>query len=53
MKKLFSILLISVITFSVTSCTTVDTGHEAAVISYGGETDMKETLPEGIHRVLS
>ena len=53
MKKLFSILLISAITFSVTSCTTVDTGHEAAIISYGGETDMKETLPEGIHWGLS
>lgn len=49
MKKLFSILLISAITFSVTSCTTVDTGHEAAVISYGGQTDMTQTLPEGIH----
>ena len=35
--------------FSVTSCTTVDTGHEAAIISYGGQTDMSETLPEGIH----
>lgn len=49
MKKLFSILLISAITLSVTSCTTVDTGHEAAVISYGGQTDMTQTLPEGIH----
>ena len=49
MKKLFSILLISAITFSVTSCTTVDTGHEAAVISYGVQTDMTQTLPEGIH----
>lgn len=53
MKKLFNILVIGLMTFSVTSCTTVDTGHEAAIISYGGQTDMSQTLPEGIHWGLS
>lgn len=48
MKKLFSILALGALLFT-TSCTTVDTGHEAAVISYGGQTDMSQTLPEGIH----
>lgn len=50
MKKILSIIALgAIMSFSVTSCTTVDTGHEAAIISYGGQTDMSETLPEGIH----
>ena len=50
MKNLFKVLACTaILTFSVTSCTNVDTGHEAAIVSYGGQTDMSKTLPEGIH----
>ena len=54
MKNLFKIGVLAIaMTFTVTSCTTVETGHEAAVVSYGGQTDMTQTLPEGIHWGLS
>lgn len=50
MKKLFKLgLLILTLATTTIACTTVETGHEAAIISYGGQTDMTETLPEGIH----
>lgn len=50
MKKL---LILSALAIGLVSCTTVETGHEAAIISYGGETDMSETLSEGIHWGIS
>lgn len=50
MKDIFKIIVIAGIISSVlTSCTTVETGHEAAVISWGGQTDMSGTLTEGVH----
>ena len=50
MKKLFKTgLLILTLVVTTVSCTNVDTGHEAAIVSYGGKTDMSKTLPEGIH----
>ena len=50
MKNLFKIGLFAIImSLTATSCTTVETGHEAAIISYGGQTNMSSTLPEGIH----
>ncbi len=50
MKKLFKTgLLILTLVVTTVSCTNVDTGHEAAIVSYGGQTDMSKTLPEGIH----
>ena len=50
MKKIFkSGLLMLTLLITTISCTTVETGHEAAIISYGGQTNMSETLSEGIH----
>jgi len=52
MKKF--LLLNCVLTLSMlVSCTSVDSGHEAPVISWGGETDMNQTLGEGIHYGLN
>lgn len=48
MKKFLKLVALATFAFTVTSCTTVETGHEAAIISYGGQTDMSKTLPEGI-----
>ena len=54
MKNLFKIGMLAIaMTLTATACTTVETGHEAAVVSYGGQTDMTQTLPEGIHWGLS
>ena len=50
MKNLFKIGMCAIaMALTATSCTTVETGHEAAIISYGGQTNMSSTLPEGIH----
>lgn len=50
MKNLFKIGIIAIsLAFITTSCTSVETGSEAAIISYGGETNMTKTLPEGLH----
>lgn len=50
MKKLLLLGVMSLaLSSTLTSCTTVETGHEAAVISWGGQTDMSETLTEGVH----
>lgn len=46
MKK---ILLVVLMTTALISCTSVDSGHEAPVISWGGETNMTATLGEGMH----
>lgn len=50
MKKF---LLLALATIALTSCTSVDSGYESPIISYGGETDMTKTLPEGMHYGLS
>lgn len=42
---LFSALALAMLT----SCTTVDSGYEAPIVSYGGETNMNHTLDEGMH----
>ena len=50
MKNLFKIGMCAIaMALTAISCTTVETGHEAAIISYGGQTNMSSTLPEGIH----
>ena len=50
MKNLFKIGMFAIImSVTATPCTSVETGSEAAIISYGGETNMSQTLPEGLH----
>ena len=49
MKNLFKISLFAIIMSVPTSCTSVGTGEEAAIVSYGGQTNMSQTLPEGLH----
>lgn len=50
MRNLFKIGMVAIImSVTATSCTSVETGSEAAIISYGGETNMSQTLPEGLH----
>lgn len=46
MKK---ILFTLAIIMSIVSCTSVDSGFESPIISWGGATNMNETLPEGMH----
>lgn len=46
MKKL---LILSALVIGLVSCTTVGTGEEAALVSWGGKTDMSQTLTEGVH----
>ena len=47
--KLASLLLVMVFT----SCTTVDSGHKGVKVKWGGETDMSEVYPEGMHMGIS
>jgi regulator of protease activity HflC (stomatin/prohibitin superfamily) len=42
-----------VLAAGLTSCTTVESGHEAPIVAWGGETDMNQTLGEGIHYGIS
>lgn len=44
MKKLFFLTAAILIT----SCTTVESGHKGVIVSWGGETDMNQILPEGM-----
>jgi regulator of protease activity HflC (stomatin/prohibitin superfamily) len=44
---IFSALMFALLTL--TSCTTVDSGHTGVKISWGGETDMKQVYPEGFY----
>lgn len=46
MKKFLGILAIALLAF--TSCTTVDSGHKAVKVSWGGQTDMSQVLDEGV-----
>lgn len=48
-KNLLFILLAALVVSCNAGCTSVDSGHEGAIISWGGETDMNQTLPEGLH----
>lgn len=50
MKKL---LLVALATFTITSCTNVESGHTGAAISWGGKTDMSQTYPEGMYTGLN
>lgn len=44
------IFLVGIASFAMlTSCTTVESGHEGVIISYGGETEMSKTFEEGFH----
>lgn len=47
MKKVF--LLGLALAMLTTSCTSVESGHKGVIVSWGGETDMQEILPEGIN----
>lgn len=46
--KQFSLMLITSL-FLMFSCTSVDSGHEGVIVSWGGETDTTKTLSEGMH----
>lgn len=48
MKTINLIVVLLIASFTI-SCTSVDSGHEGALISWGGETNMSKTLPEGMH----
>ncbi|CAA0186252.1 Regulator of protease activity HflC, stomatin/prohibitin superfamily [Tenacibaculum maritimum] len=45
------IILLSII--SLTSCTTVESGHKGVKVFWGGETDMSKVYPEGMDTGLS
>jgi len=47
MKKMMILMAISIATL--TSCTTVDSGHKGVEISWGGETNLSKIYPEGMH----
>ena len=49
MKKFLALAFLGATMFA---CTTVDSGYEAPIVSYG-ETDMTQTLGEGVHWGLS
>src|SRR5690606_9393646 len=49
MKTKIKILLITLSLFLTISCTSVDSGFEAPIVSFGGETNMSKTLGEGLH----
>lgn len=46
-NSLFSIVVLFLIVF--TSCESVDSGHRAAAVGWGGKTDMSEVYSEGMH----
>jgi regulator of protease activity HflC (stomatin/prohibitin superfamily) len=48
MKKFLNLVIALAMVFSVASCTTVDAGHKGVEISWGGETNMNNILPEGM-----
>jgi len=48
MKHLFKLLTLGLL-FTVMSCTTVSSGHKGVEVSWGGETNMKTILPEGMN----
>jgi regulator of protease activity HflC (stomatin/prohibitin superfamily) len=47
MKNIFRTLVVGLM-LVITSCTTVESGHKAVIVSWGGETDMTTILPEGM-----
>jgi len=46
MKKL---MLMLGLVMMITSCATVDSGHQGVAVSWGGETDMSQVYNEGVH----
>jgi regulator of protease activity HflC (stomatin/prohibitin superfamily) len=50
MKKVLLVLLVG---FAYTSCTTVDSGHKGVKVSWGGETDLETVYSEGMDAGLS
>lgn len=46
MRKLFFLALAI---FTITSCTTVDSGHKGVEVSWGGETNLNTIYPEGMN----
>ena len=50
MRKLLVLLVLSVTMYS---CETVESGHKGVRVSWGGETDLKEVYSEGMHSGLS
>lgn len=49
MKKINVIALMCLVVLSVTSCTTVSSGHKGVEISWGGKTNLDQVYPEGMN----
>lgn len=45
--------MIIALAMTLTSCTSVEYGHTGVKIIYGGETDMNQVYPEGLHNGFS
>jgi len=48
MKKLL-VLSLALLTATLTSCTSVESGHHGVIVEMGGKTDMTQVLDEGFH----
>ena len=53
MKKVIFSLLAMLTMVSLTSCESVESGHKAALVEWGGKTDMTQVYGEGMHMGLS
>ena len=49
MRNYFKILSIISLLSTITSCTTIQSGHRGVEVSWGGETNMETVLPEGMN----
>jgi hypothetical protein len=49
MKQLKTFFLFLFAALTISSCSTVDSGHTGVHVSYGGSTNMEQTFEEGIH----
>lgn len=47
------LLLLSIVAFFISSCTTVQPGHKGVKVYWGGKTDMETILPEGMEMGIS
>ena len=52
MKKVIFFLLAMLTMVSMTSCESVESGHKAALVEWGGKTDMTQVYGEGMHMGL-
>lgn len=53
MKKVIFFLLIILASFTFTSCEGVPSGHSAALVEFGGKTQMDQIYGEGLHTGIS